>query len=84
MPAFLIEEQFAPWLGGEAGTEYLKPMPNDYQALPPRARPHWGIFSGVMFVMLAVVFASILSKSEPARSTAPARSGSTLREDGKE
>ena len=30
MPAFLIEEQFAPWLGGEAGTEYLKPMPNDY------------------------------------------------------
>ena len=26
----LTEEQFAPWLSGEAGVEYLKPAPNDY------------------------------------------------------
>jgi putative SOS response-associated peptidase YedK len=30
MPAFLIAEQFARWLSGEAGVEYLKPVPNDY------------------------------------------------------
>jgi putative SOS response-associated peptidase YedK len=30
MPVFLTEEQFAPWLRGEAGAEYLKPAPNDY------------------------------------------------------
>src|SRR5215813_2088890 len=27
MPAFLTQDQFAPWLSGEAGTEYLKPAP---------------------------------------------------------
>jgi putative SOS response-associated peptidase YedK len=26
----LSAEQFAPWLSGEAGVEYLKPVPNDY------------------------------------------------------
>jgi putative SOS response-associated peptidase YedK len=30
MPAFLLGEQFTPWLSGEAGVEYLKPAPNDY------------------------------------------------------
>jgi putative SOS response-associated peptidase YedK len=30
MPVFLTEQQFAPWLSGEAGAEYLKPVPNDY------------------------------------------------------
>ena len=30
IPVFLTEEQFAPWLSGEAGAEYLKPAPNDY------------------------------------------------------
>jgi putative SOS response-associated peptidase YedK len=30
MPAFLTEQQFAPWLTGEAGVEYLMPAPNDY------------------------------------------------------
>jgi putative SOS response-associated peptidase YedK len=30
MPVFLTEEQFAPWLSGDAGVEYLKPVPNDY------------------------------------------------------
>ena len=30
MPAFLTEQQFAPWLSGEAGTEHLKPVPNGY------------------------------------------------------
>jgi putative SOS response-associated peptidase YedK len=30
MPVFLTERQFAPGLGGEAGAEYLKPVPNDY------------------------------------------------------
>jgi putative SOS response-associated peptidase YedK len=30
MPALLTEDQFAPWLSGEAGTEMLKPAPNDY------------------------------------------------------
>jgi hypothetical protein len=30
MPVFLTQEQFAPWLSGEAGAEYLKPAPNDY------------------------------------------------------
>jgi putative SOS response-associated peptidase YedK len=30
MPVFLTAEQFAPWLSGEAGAEYLKPVPNDY------------------------------------------------------
>ncbi len=27
MPIFLREEQFAPWLSGEAGAEVLKPAP---------------------------------------------------------
>ena len=30
MPVFLKEEQFAPWLSGEAGARILKPAPNDY------------------------------------------------------
>jgi putative SOS response-associated peptidase YedK len=30
MPVLLTEDQFAPWLGGEAGTEVLKPAPNNY------------------------------------------------------
>jgi putative SOS response-associated peptidase YedK len=30
MPALLTENQFDPWLNGEAGTEMLKPAPNDY------------------------------------------------------
>jgi putative SOS response-associated peptidase YedK len=30
MPVFLTDEQFAPWLSGEAAAEYLKPAPNDY------------------------------------------------------
>jgi putative SOS response-associated peptidase YedK len=30
MPVFLTSEQFAPWLSGEAGTEVLKPAPNDF------------------------------------------------------
>jgi putative SOS response-associated peptidase YedK len=30
MPVFLTQEQFAPWLSGEAGMESLKPVPNDY------------------------------------------------------
>jgi putative SOS response-associated peptidase YedK len=30
MPVFLTEEQFSPWLSGEAGAEYLKPALNDY------------------------------------------------------
>jgi putative SOS response-associated peptidase YedK len=30
MPAFLTEQQFAPWLSGDSGVEYLKPAPNDY------------------------------------------------------
>jgi putative SOS response-associated peptidase YedK len=30
MPVFLMEDQFAPWLSGEAGAEYLKPALNDY------------------------------------------------------
>ena len=29
MPVFLTEEQFAPWLSGDPGVEYLKPVPND-------------------------------------------------------
>jgi putative SOS response-associated peptidase YedK len=29
MPVFLTEQQFAPWLSGDAGAEYLKPAPND-------------------------------------------------------
>jgi len=29
MPAFLTEEQFAPWLSEEAGTDYLNPVLND-------------------------------------------------------
>jgi len=27
---FLTEQEFAPWVSGEAGAEYLKPAPNDY------------------------------------------------------
>lgn len=30
MPVFLMAEQFAPWLSGRAGVEFLKPAPNDY------------------------------------------------------
>jgi putative SOS response-associated peptidase YedK len=30
MPVLLTADQFAPWLSGEAGTEYLKPAANDY------------------------------------------------------
>ena len=30
MPVFLTEEQFAPWLGGEAGKDVLKPAPSAY------------------------------------------------------
>jgi len=30
MPVFLTEEQFAPWLSGEAGAGILKPAPNDF------------------------------------------------------
>jgi len=30
MPVFLSEDQFAPWLSGEAGAEVLKPAPNDF------------------------------------------------------
>jgi putative SOS response-associated peptidase YedK len=30
MPVFLIEQQFAPWLSGEAGAGILKPAPNDF------------------------------------------------------
>jgi hypothetical protein len=29
MPVLLMQEQFEPWLNGEAGYEYLKPAPND-------------------------------------------------------
>jgi putative SOS response-associated peptidase YedK len=29
MPAFLTQEQFEPWLSGDAGVEYLRPAPND-------------------------------------------------------
>jgi putative SOS response-associated peptidase YedK len=30
MPVFLTQEQFAPWVSGEVGADYLKPAPNDY------------------------------------------------------
>jgi putative SOS response-associated peptidase YedK len=30
MPVFLTQDQFAPWLSGEAGAEYLRPASNDY------------------------------------------------------
>ena len=30
MPAFLTQEQFEPWLSGEAGAGILKPVPNDF------------------------------------------------------
>jgi putative SOS response-associated peptidase YedK len=30
MPVLLRQEQFGPWLRGEAGVEYLKPVANDY------------------------------------------------------
>ena len=30
MPVFLTEQQLGPWLSGEAGAEYLKPVANDY------------------------------------------------------
>jgi putative SOS response-associated peptidase YedK len=30
MPVFLTNEDFAPWLNGEAGAEFLMPAPNDY------------------------------------------------------
>ena len=30
MPVFLMEDQFAPWLSGQAGAGILKPAPNDF------------------------------------------------------
>jgi putative SOS response-associated peptidase YedK len=30
MPVFLTEQQFTPWLSGEAGAGILKPAPNDF------------------------------------------------------
>jgi putative SOS response-associated peptidase YedK len=30
MPVLLTEQQFDPWLSGEAGVEYLKPAPNSF------------------------------------------------------
>jgi putative SOS response-associated peptidase YedK len=30
MPVLITQEQFEPWLKGEAGTEILKPAPNDF------------------------------------------------------
>jgi putative SOS response-associated peptidase YedK len=30
MPVLLTKDHFAPWLSGEAGTEVLRPAPNDY------------------------------------------------------
>ena len=30
MPVLLTEQQFEPWLTGEAGQEFLKPPPNDF------------------------------------------------------
>ena len=30
MPVLLAEQQFEPWLSGEAGAEYSKPAPNDF------------------------------------------------------
>ena len=30
MPVFLTEDEFAPWLSGQAGAEILKPAPNDF------------------------------------------------------
>jgi putative SOS response-associated peptidase YedK len=30
MPIFLSDDQFAPWLSGEAEAEVLKPAPNDF------------------------------------------------------
>ena len=30
MPVFLSEDQFSPWLSGEAGAELLKPVSHDY------------------------------------------------------
>jgi putative SOS response-associated peptidase YedK len=30
MPVFLTEDQFVPWLSGDAGAEHLTPVPNDY------------------------------------------------------
>jgi putative SOS response-associated peptidase YedK len=30
MPVFLTEHQFGSWVSGEAGAEYLNPVPNDY------------------------------------------------------
>jgi putative SOS response-associated peptidase YedK len=30
MPVLLTEDQFDPWLSGEAGIEYLKPAPEEF------------------------------------------------------
>jgi putative SOS response-associated peptidase YedK len=30
MPVFLTQAQFTPWLSGDAGAKYLKPVSNDY------------------------------------------------------
>jgi putative SOS response-associated peptidase YedK len=38
MPVFLTQEQFAPWLSGEAGVELLKPVPNDYLQRCPASK----------------------------------------------
>jgi putative SOS response-associated peptidase YedK len=38
MPAFLTEEQFEPWLSGEAGAGMLKPAPNDFLQRWPVSR----------------------------------------------
>jgi len=54
-------------------------MPDDFQAMPPaekhpRARPHWGIFFGVMFAILAIGQAILVSKWHPgSANTAPGR-----------
>jgi putative SOS response-associated peptidase YedK len=38
MLVFLTEQQFAPWLSGEAGAGILKPVPNDLQRWPVSKR----------------------------------------------
>jgi putative SOS response-associated peptidase YedK len=38
MPVLLTEEQFDPWLSGEAGVEYLKPVSNDFLQKWPVSR----------------------------------------------
>ena len=38
MPVLLTEQQFEPWLTGEAGQEFLKPPPNDFLQKWPVSR----------------------------------------------